>query len=188
MKKKLILVGNKPPMKKDLSQEIKTFDYVMRVNRMNYLKYTSENRLDGLFLEANNVFKNFYKGGEYKDKIKEVRDILMHKDWYEKVHEWKNYLTKEQYTNIELINPEYAFKDIGFERPTSSVRLLAHLLNEPKWRNKYNISITCLDIERRSFLIDNHPEWSYHKGGGKLEQLYLTRLLESGEIQKVEDE
>ncbi|GET47027.1 hypothetical protein [Capnocytophaga felis] len=187
MKKRLILVGNKPPTRKNLSEEIASFDYVMRVNRMNYLKETAINRLDGLFLEANIIFKQFFKGGEYKNEIKKMKHILMHKDWYKKFDEWEEYLTKEQYVNIELIKPEYCFKDVGFERPTSSVRLLSHLLNEEKWKDEYDIYITCLDVEKRAFLIDNHPNWSYHKGGGIYEQQYLLQLLKEGQIKRVFD-
>lgn len=62
---------------------------------MNYLQQTVVNRLDGLFLEANEVFKYVCEGGEHKEKIKLVGDILMHKDWYEKFDEWSEYLTKE---------------------------------------------------------------------------------------------
>ncbi len=40
MKKKLILVGNKPPYRTDLNTFIDSFDYVLRISRMNirYLK------------------------------------------------------------------------------------------------------------------------------------------------------
>ncbi|GIM53152.1 hypothetical protein CAPN004_21820 [Capnocytophaga cynodegmi] len=188
MKKQLILVGNKPPSRKYLSKEINSFDYVMRVNRMNYLEETAKNRLDGLFLEANVVFKNIYKGGEYRTQIKQMKHILMHKDWYEKFDEWQDYLTQEQYDNIELINPDYALKDIGFERPTSAVRLLAHLLNDKKWKDVYDISITCLDIENRKKLIDNHPNWRYHQGGGIFEENYLKNLLVTNQIRRILDE
>ena len=88
---------------------------------------------------------------------------------------------------LELINPNHGLREIGFERPTSAVRLLAHLLNEEEWRDEYDISITCLDIENRAFLIDNQPNWDYHKGGGIFEQIYLIRLLKSGQIQRVLD-
>jgi len=37
MKKKLVFVGNKPPIRETLANEIDLFDYVMRINRMNYL-------------------------------------------------------------------------------------------------------------------------------------------------------
>ena len=177
MKKKLILIGNKPPFRKDLASEIQSFDYVMRVNRMNYLEQTAVNRLDGLFLEANEVFKYICEGGEHKDKIKQMKNILMHKDWYDKFDEWNEYLTEEQFKNIELINPNHGLREIGF----------AHLLNEEEWRDEYDISITCLDIENRAFLIDNQPNWDYHKGGGIFEQIYLIRLLKSGQIQRVLD-
>ncbi|EIW93893.1 Uncharacterised protein [Capnocytophaga ochracea] len=188
MKKELILVGNKRPLRENISVEIDSFDYVMRVNRMNYLGKTAKNRLDGLFLEANTVFKEFYKGGEYKREIKQMKNILMHKDWYEKFEEWSEYLTKKQYLNIEIINQEYTLKDIGFNRPTSAVRLLAYLLNEEKWKDEYEVTITCLDVEQRAFLIDNHPNWSYHKGGGVFEQIYLTKLLKCGKIKRLYDE
>ena len=71
MKKKLVFVGNKPPMRETLANEIDSFDYVMRINRMNYVGHTG-NRIDGLCLEANDAFKYEFKGGENKKSIKNV--------------------------------------------------------------------------------------------------------------------
>ena len=47
MKKTLILVGNKPPYRMGLHTLIDSFDYVLRINRMNNLGATGK-RIDGL--------------------------------------------------------------------------------------------------------------------------------------------
>lgn len=68
MKKKLILVGNKPPTRKHLAEEIASFDYVMRVNRMNYLLQTAINRLD-YFLKLMKFLNMFVREGNIKRKL-----------------------------------------------------------------------------------------------------------------------
>ncbi len=185
-KKNLILVGNKPPCKTGLSGIVDSFDYVLRISRMNYL-YLTGNKIDGIYLEANTVFKNVFDGGEHKDKIKTAKDIFMHKFWYDNFAEWNSYLTEEQYRNIEIIDHLSAITAINFERPTSPILILAHLLNS-KWKDLYNIYITCLDVEDRDSLIDNNVFWNYHKGGGIPERDYLTKLITDGTIQRIEDE
>lgn len=94
IKKRLILVGNKTVYRTGLHVIIDSFDYVLRISRMNNLGNTGY-RIDGIYLEANNVFKNIFKGGENKDDIKRARNIFMHRYWYERFQEWKLYLTDQ---------------------------------------------------------------------------------------------
>ncbi|RQO73764.1 hypothetical protein DBR40_13220 [Pedobacter sp. KBW01] len=186
MKKNLILVGNKPPMREPLGNEIDSFDYVMRINRMNYLGH-SGNRIDGLFLEANTEFTKIFKGGDNKKSIKSAGQILMRNCWYEMFSEWREYISERQYNGIEIINERNAISETGFERLTSPVLLLGHLLNSG-WAEQYNIWITCLDIENRAIMIDNHSIWQWHKGAGLFEERYLKNKLKSGQIFRLKDE
>lgn len=64
MKKTLILVGNKPPRKRSLAKKINRFDFVIRINRMNYLGKAGT-KTDGIFYEANWQINNAYKGGKH---------------------------------------------------------------------------------------------------------------------------
>ena len=186
MKKKLVFVGNKPPMRETLSNEIDSFDYVMRINRMNYLGHTG-NRIDGLCLEANHLFKHEFKGGENKKSIKNAGQILMRPFWYGHFSNWEEYLTEEQYKNIELIEDRFAINETGFERLTTSILLLGYLLNS-HWSEEYDIYITCLDVENRALLIDNFPIWNWHKGAGLYEQRFLMDKLKNKQIFRLEDE
>lgn len=186
MKKRLILVGNKPAYRTGLRTIVDSFDYVLRISRMNNLG-AAGNRIDGIYLEANDVFKYVFKGGENKNAIKRARNIFMHRYWYEHFQEWETYLTKQQYDSVEIINHEAAIKDIGFERPTSAVLMLAYLLNS-SWKDKFHIHITCLDVENRTELIDNNPLWNYHNGTGRIEEDYLKKLIQNGAITRIEDE
>jgi uncharacterized protein VirK/YbjX len=186
MKKNLILVGNKLPEKEGLNNIIDSFDYVLRVSRMNYLGLTGY-KINGIYLEANNIFKYIFKGGDNKEEIRRAKNIFMHEHWYEKFTEWNLFLTKEQYQNIEIINHHASINAIQFERPTSPLLILSHLLNST-WKNEYNIHLTCLDIEGRAELIDNNPFWNYHKGGGKNEENYLIELIEKKIITRIPDE
>lgn len=186
IKKRLILVGNKLAYKTGLNTEIDSFDYVLRISRMNNLGVTG-NRIDGIYLEANNIFKYVFKGGENKDEIKKAKNIFMHQHWYENFQEWESYITKEQYKSIEIINHKVAIQDIGFERPTSAVLMLAYLLNS-SWKDRFHIHITCLDVENRAKLIDNNPLWSYHNGAGVFEENYLKTKINDGLITQIKDE
>ena len=186
VKKRLILVGNKPACRAGLPTLVDSFDYVLRISRMNNLGDTG-NRIDGIYLEANHVFKYVFKGGENREEIKRAKNIFMHRNWYDNFQEWNEYLTEEQYYSVEVIDHEAAIKDIGFERPTSAVLMLAYLLNSP-WKDKFHIHITGLDVENRAGLIDNNPLWGYHNGAGKYEEEYLKRMIRNGIIERIEDE
>lgn len=185
-KKNLILVGNKPAYKIDLNKIIDSFDYVLRISRMNNFRDTG-NRIDGIYLEANDEFKYIFKGGENKEEIKRAKNIFMHQYWYDNFREWESYVTKKQYESIEIINHKAAIRDIGFERPTSAVLMLAYLLNS-SWKDKFHIHITCLDVENRAALIDNNPLWGYHNGAGIVEENYLKKLIEYNIIKRIKDE
>ena len=186
MKKSLILVGNKPPKKKSLAKKIDAFDFVVRVNRMNYLG-PAGNKIDGALYEANLQMNNIYRGGEHKEEIKRVKKIFMRKHLYETFFTWPQYLTKEQYNEIENINESYAVEGTLFEKTTTSIVVLAHLLNT-HWKEKYDIWITCLDVENRAWLIDNDPIWDYHKGAGVPEQEYLQEQLKKKNIFRLHDD
>lgn len=186
-KQRLILVGNKPPKRKNLAQIIDSFDFVVRINRMNYLGKAG-NKTDGIFYEANWQFNNIYKGGEHKDQLKEIGKIFMRERWHESFFsEWHRYISREQYEHIEVINEYHAVEATKFERLTTSILMLGHLVNED-WKEKYDIHITCLDVENRAYLIDNDPNWDYHKGAGVPEQEYLMELLKQKKISRLHDD
>lgn len=185
-RKNLILVGNKHPSRAGLNKIIDSFDYVLRISRMNNLG-AAGSKIDGIYLEANHNFKHVFKGGENKGQIKKARNIFMHENWYKNFAEWELYLAGEQYRNVEIINHNAAMDAMGHDHPTSPALALGHLLHS-SWRDKYNIYITCLDVEGRAELIDNNPFWSYHKGGGTSEETYFKSLINLGIISQIEDE
>ena len=76
MKKQLILVGNKPAYRTGLSALVDSFDYVLRISWMNNLGVTG-NKIDGIYLEANDEFKYVFKGGENRDEIKRAKNIFI---------------------------------------------------------------------------------------------------------------
>ena len=65
--KRLILVGNKPIYRTGLHTIVDSFDYVLRISRMNNLGNTGY-RIDGIYLEANNVLKMFSRAVKTKTK------------------------------------------------------------------------------------------------------------------------
>lgn len=186
MKQSLILVGNKPPKKKSMAKKIDAFDFVIRVNRMNYLGLAG-NKIDGAFYEANWQMNHIYKGGEHKDEIKRIKKIFMRRHWYEGFNDWQQFLTPEQHDDIEIINESYANEGTKVENTTSAIKVLAHLINT-HWKKEYNIWITCLDVERRAWLLENDPIWEYHKGAGEAEQEYLEEQLKNKIISRLHDD
>lgn len=184
--KKLILVGNKPPRKKSMAKEIDSFDYIIRVNRMNYLG-SAGSKIDGVFFEPNLQMTQVFNGGPNKHEIKRAAKIFMRRKYYDNFSTSNfDYVTQDQYNNVELINESYAIEATKFERLTSSIKLLGHLLNS-NWKEDYKIYITCLDIENRAYLIDNDATWAYHKGAGIPEQKYLEEQLQLRNIFRLED-
>ena len=184
-KHSLILVGNKPPRKRSLANKIDAFDFVVRVNRMNYLGPAGK-KIDGAFYEANWQMNNIYRGGEHKDEINRVKKIFMRRHWHNLFDDWAAYLSPEQYKEIEIINESFAVEGTKVENTTNAIKLLAHLLNT-HWKEKYHIYITCLDVEHRAYLIDNDPIWEYHHGAGVAEQEYLEDQLNRKNIIRLHD-
>lgn len=185
-KKKLIVVGNKPPKKEGISEEIDSFDYVLRINRMNYLG-ASGNKIDGLFLEANEEFKYKYNGGLNKHRIKEAGKIFMRKMWYERFTDWNLYLAPYQYNKIEIIDESFVIKETGFQRLTSAILVIGYLLNSI-WKKNYQIYITCLDVEKRAETLNNDPTWNWHRGSGEPEQEYLLKQIKLNNLIRLNDE
>lgn len=186
MKKSLILVGNKRPKKKSLANKVDAFDFVVRINRMNYLG-SAGNRIDGAFYEANWQMNHIYRGGEHRDEIKRVKKIFMRRQWYDIFNDWHQYLTPEQYNNIEIINESYAEEATLVDNTNNAIKVLSHLLNT-HWKHDYDIWITCLDVEKRAYLIDNDPIWEFHKGAGVPEQEYLLKLLKTKKLFRLHEE
>lgn len=185
--KKLILVGNKPPQIKNLAKKIDSFDHVIRVNRMNYLGQTGS-KIDGVFFEPNLQMTRVFNGGRFKQEIKKASTIFMREKYHQRFQEsYLEYITQDQYNNVELINESYAIEAAKFERLTSSVKLLGHLLNS-SWKQEYVIYITCLDVENRAYLIDNDLTWTHHKGAGIPEQEYLEKQLRMKNIFRLADD
>lgn len=179
-KKKLVVVGNKPisyPL-------VDTFDYVIRINRMTNYGDTGY-RTDGLYLEANDVFKSIYTGKMLKERISEDTHIFMHPDWHKKFEEWPDFLSVQQYALTELVDYATICTLINCSNPTSGVTLLAHLLSTD-WVEEYDIHIVGFELQNRVEMIDKDPYWSWHHGAGVAELSYLNRCIESGVLKVLE--
>lgn len=176
LKKKLVVVGNQ-----DIAcSSIDTFDYVIRINRMTNYCNTGY-RTDGLFLEANSIFKNIYTGEKLKEKITENTHIFMNPNWHKKFDEWSDYLSIQQYALTELINYETICSLVGCSNPTSGVALLSHLLSTD-WSQEYDIHIVGFELQNRVEMIETDPYWDWHRGAGAAELSFLKKCITSGEL------
>lgn len=187
-KKRLILVGNKPTNKDGLSNLVDSFDYVVRVNRMNNLGATGT-KIDGCYIGAWPDWKYKYKGGEHRDLYKTIPHLFMIKRTWENFENYKEFITDEQYANVELLDFSICKEHIGTPRATSALRVLDCLLHS-HWVDEYDISITGIDVEGRGWLFINNPTWSEtgHKYAGFAEERYLKKIIEEGLVTRIPDE
>lgn len=187
-KKRLILVGNKPVNKEGLPEIVDSFDYVVRVNRMTNLGSTG-NKIDACYIGAWPDFKYKYKGGEHKDLYRTIPHIFMVESAYRFFKEYPDYITEDQYRNVELLDTSYNLEHIGTIRATSTIRVLDYLLSS-HWSEEYDISITGIDVEGRGELFIKDPTWNTtgHIYAGYAEESYLSRLIEEGRITRIMDE
>lgn len=181
-KKKLIVVGNKDVY----SPLVDTFDYVIRINRMTNYGNTGH-RTDGLYLEANNIFKRIYTGERLRERINESTHIFMNSNWHRKFEEWTSYLSTHQYALAELIDYEAVCSLVACPNPTSGVALLAHLLST-SWAEEYDIYIIGFELQNRIEMIEKDPYWGWHHGAGAAESAYLTDCINSGKLRELTPE
>lgn len=188
MKKDLILVGNKPDIK-DISNIVDSYDYVLRVNRMqNY--GLSGYRIDGLYICIWKQYLDLLTSEQHKITLKAKRIYTEPRNVpYFKAH-WKYICSEEQYKNYGL----FAFLNIGFDRvipnrlsnqcPTSTFKLLDYLLTTPEWMDNYNITITGIDIVNRGDLLNNGKEWdgTTHKTVGEAEANFILKNIQNGNL------
>ena len=182
MRKRLILVGNKP-FTRDMSEVIDHFDFVVRVNRMNNYGL-SGTKIDGYHLGMFNDFMNVYHGGEHVQEIRRATQIFAPERVIADRKHIFDYISQEQYDGIECVDWVHAHKDMGIFSPTSTVLMLWHLLNT-HWAGSYDIYLTGMDIEGRGEMFMTNPEWSTtsHRLYGDAEEQYIKGLIKDGKIQ-----
>lgn len=182
--KNLLLIGNKPYEEFDKADEVKDFDFVVRVNRMTNYGVTGT-RLDGHYLGMYDDFRNVYHGGEYAEMIKTAQQIFCPQLVKDNTEHIFDYITKEQYDGIEVVDiGERPRNEMNCHYPTSTLFMLRHLLRTPKWKDEYDIYITGIDIEGRGNLMSNGEAWinTRHRYCGYAEEEWLKWRIKQGEI------
>lgn len=181
MKKRLILVGNKP-FECDRSAEIDAMDFVVRVNRMNNFGL-SGTRLDGYFLGLYTDFVQKYHGGAHRREIRRARQVFCQPRVLRKKPLIFDFITLEQYAGIETTSWEGCIRDTGIRVPTSTMLVLHHLLTT-HWAEEYDVWLTGVDIEGRGQMFRDCEEWNTtrHRDSGVEEQAWLRRLVNDEKI------
>jgi hypothetical protein len=185
IKKKLLLIGN-GPIPIDISDKVNQFDYILRVNRMTNIK-TTGNRIDGVFIGAYNDFKYTYKGGEFKDYFKFAKDIFITEQLKLTFNNWNEFLTQEQWDNIQIMDFSNNMKNIGTRFPTTTLCVLNVLTSFPEWYENYEIWVAGITVNGRSELMYNGKPWikTTHRFDGKLEEDFLKMLIAEGRIKRL---
>ena len=181
MKKRLILVGNKP-FECDRSAEIDAMDFVVRVNRMNNYGL-SGTRIDGYFLGLYTDFVQKYHGGAHRREIRRARQVFCQPRVLRKKPLIFDFISMEQYAGIETTSWEGCIRDTGIRVPTSTMLVLHHLLTT-HWAEEYDVWLTGVDIEGRGQMFRDCEEWNTtrHRDSGVEEEAWLRRLVNDEKI------
>lgn len=183
--KKLLLIGN-GPIPIDISNKVNEFDYVLRVNRMTNL-LTTGTRIDGIFIGAYDDFMYKYEGGEFRDYFKTAKQVFLTEKLKRNFANWKKFLTKEQWNNVELMDFKYNVLNIGIPYPTTTICVLNVLTSFPEWFANYEIWICGITVEGRAELMRKGEPWSKtsHRYTGNYEEDFLKRLLSENKIKRL---
>ena len=184
--KKLLLIGN-GPIPVDISDKVNSFDYVFRINRMTNLLTTNPSRIDGVFIGAYRDFRYEYKGGEFRDYFKTAGQIFLTaplKSWFDN---WSEFLTQEQWDNVQLMDFRYNEDNIGISFPTTTLCVLNVLTSFPEWYENYEIWIAGITVNGREFLMSTGDPWlkTNHRFNGRKEEDFLKRLINEGRIKRL---
>lgn len=181
MKKRLILVGNKP-FERDLSAVVDGYDFVVRVNRMNNFGLSGR-KIDGYYLGLYTDFVQKYQGGEHRREIRRARQIFCQPRILKKKPLIFDFINHEQYHGIETTDWAGCQRDTGIRVPTSTMLVLHHLLTT-HWAEEYEISLTGVDIEGRGQMFREQAEWNTtrHRDSGIEEERWLKKIVAEGKI------
>ena len=183
--KKLLLIGNSP-IPVDISDKVNKFDYVMRINRMNNF-LTTGTKIDGVFIGAYKDFKEFYKGGEFKEYFKTAKEVYLTENLQKCFNNWDEFLTQEQWYNVKIMDFSSNLKNIGISFPTTTLCVLNVLTSFPEWYENYEIWIAGITVEGREKLMYNGEPWkkTNHRFDGKKEEFFLKKLLKENKIKRL---
>ena len=184
-KKKLLLIGN-GPIPIDISDKVNEFDYVMRVNRMtNFL--TTGTRIDGVFIGAYRDFREYYKGGEFKDYFKTAKEVFLTDNLKNLFTNWNDFLTQEQWDNVQIMDFSKNLQNIGTSFPTTTLCVLNVLTTVQEWYENYEIWICGITVEGRKELMYNGDAWkkTNHRFDGEKEELFLKKLINENKIKRL---
>lgn len=184
-KKKLLLIGN-GPIPIDISEKVNEFDYVFRVNRMTNFP-TTGTRIDGVFIGAYKDFRTIYKGGEFKDYFKTAKQVFLTQELKKWFKDWDEYLTQEQWDNVQIMDFSHNMENIGSKFPTTTLCVLNVLTSFPEWYENYEIWVCGITVEGRSELMYNGQPWikTLHRFDGEKEEIFLKKLLNENKIKRL---
>lgn len=181
MIQRLILIGNKPLRENHLWIDTE-YDKIFRINKMDNLGNSGE-RIDALYLGAYPDF-TAAKGGKHRARYREARSICMLPIPHRFFWDWSDYITREQFERIQLIDFTEArcfFK----AATTSTINILWLLLNGKFAEFKdYEITLAGVDVEGRAELLRTGEPWrdNEHSKAGATEERWLKELISTGRI------
>lgn len=182
-KKRLLIIGN-APLNDDISEDVKSFDFIVRINRMsNYDNCASHTDLWLCDMWWGAVKAYIKESKTNNDKFKDVSQIIsFYKTYVDKYQECgipdelissTKMVSFENEFDIKNYIPLYNWKDY---RPSNSLWIILYCLE--KYANEYDIYITGINIFDRSYLSNNTPHVKIYK----FEVELLQKLFNEGKI------
>jgi hypothetical protein len=183
--KKLLLLGN-GAIPHDISEQVSSFDYVFRINRMTNIENTGD-KIDGLFLTFSDDFIKRSDDDKLKEYFAKAKQIFINFETKLKLlygKKWEKFISKEQWLNANIMSFSENKKHIGCNYVTTTIRVLDVITTEPQWCDNYEIWIAGITVDGRAEMMKNGEEWDKkpYRQYGEYEERFLKRLIDEGKI------
>lgn len=199
IKKKLLIIGNKPVDNKYNFNEFinSEFNYILRVNRFTNIKETGL-RMDGLYVNLIKAWFDLFitENAQY---FSNVKDIFLNKNNRNQklINKLvRNYIIpynksvriiKTNWDHVKMPNEFQTWENDGKTTvPNTTIICIANCI---KYFSKfYDIYFTCLDYKNRDEVLKNGEPWkdSHHINVGKYEDEFLTKMINENKLKFID--
>lgn len=177
-RKKLLVIGNKKP-REDKSDIIDSFDYVIRINTMNYIKTgLIGTKTSDIFFELGNMVDSDFEIN--RDIFEKCKKIWLTWWTWENLYNknlWNKYFSKEQFWNARILN-----KMNSYDKPSSGLIIIRYLLSNPLFYDEYDFYIHGITTHNRRLILEN-TKYKWHNL--KKEEEELNECIKNGKLIEV---
>ena len=182
---KILIIGNKQIDNDELiNLKINEFDKVIRINRFNNIKETTD-RFDIWFVDIHPGFYKLFNPTSLNKYKKSIKEVYLNLPSYENKNYIKALLPKSKIiktnvSNIKLYNEDdhikFGFNETNKCRPTTTIIAISYFIELFKNDEIYIYGVDVFDRK------NNYDELGYHKNSASLEENYLNYLIGTNKI------